>query len=71
MFDSSSSGRFTGMYKSTLIEVGCLFEYNTSANSTGWWTGVWGANTNELNTVCSYKGLYVKSVCSTLWYGLV
>ena len=40
--------------------IGCLFEYKTSASSTSWWTGVWGANTNEFNIWFNYQGLSIK-----------
>ena len=49
-----------GTFESTLNNIGCLVEYNTSASSTSWWTGVWGANTNEFNTCYVYKGLSIK-----------
>jgi hypothetical protein len=59
--NSSTSGWFLGVYESTPNEVGCLFQYKTSASSTSWWQGVWGANTNEFNIWHNYKGLSIKS----------
>ena len=49
------------MYESTPNDVGCLFQYKTSASSTSWWHGVWGANANEFNIWHNYKGLSIKS----------
>ena len=40
--NSSSSGWFLSKFESTLNNIGCLFEYKTSASSTSWWKGVWG-----------------------------
>ena len=57
---NGSDSWFVGKYESTLNEVGCLFQYTTSASSTTWWQGVWGANTNEFNIWHNYKGLSLK-----------
>ena len=52
---------FHGEYVATANKVGCLFRYKTSGSSTYWWSGVWGANTNDFNTCFKYKGLSIKS----------
>ena len=52
---------FQGGCIATANQVGCLFAYKASGSSTPWWSGVWGANTNDFNIWFSYKGLSIKS----------
>ena len=59
--NSNSNGWFLGNLESTLNKIGCLIEYQTSASSTSWWAGVWGASSNEVNIWYNYKGLSTKS----------
>ena len=51
---------FQGEYMATANDVGCLFRYKTGGSSSYWWTGVWGANTNEFNIWYNYQGLSLK-----------
>ena len=55
---NSSNDWFLGRLDST--DIGCLIVYSTSASSTSWRSGVWGANTNEFNIWYAYKGLTIK-----------
>ena len=48
-------------FESTIAEDGCLMQWITPASSTYWWSGVWGANTNEFNIWFNHKGLSIKS----------
>ena len=47
-------------YESTLHNIGCLIGHKTSASSTSWWAGIWGANGSSFNIWYNYKGLSIK-----------
>ena len=66
---SSTNGWFVGKYEGTNNEAGVLSEYKTSASSTSWWQGVWGANTNEFNIWYNFQGLPLKSNGSAVLSG--
>ena len=51
---------FVVSLESTIAGDGCLFNYETSASAAQWWQGVWGVNTNELNSWFNYQGLSIK-----------
>ena len=60
---------FQGEYIATGNEVGCLLRYKTSGSSTYWWSGVWGANTNEFHIWFNCQGLSLKSNGSAVLSG--
>ena len=60
---------FQGEYIATANQVGRLFKYKMSGSPIYWWTGVWGANTNDLNIWFNYQGLSVKSNVSAVLSG--
>ena len=60
---------FQGEYTATANQVGCLFKYKTSGYSIHWWSGMWGANTNEFNIWFNYQGLQFKSKGSAVLSG--
>ena len=46
-----------------------MFRYKTSGSSSYWWTGAWGANTNDFNIWFNYQGLSLKSSGSAVLSG--
>ena len=53
---------FQGEYIATANQVGCLFRYRTSGPSTYWWSGVWGANTNNLTYGLTTKDYHLNKM---------
>ena len=58
---NNSQNWFVASLESTIAEDGCLIQWITPASPTYWWSGAWGANTNEFNISFNYEGLSVKS----------
>ena len=66
---NNGSNLFQGGYIANIANVGCLFNYQTNASPTPWWSGVWGAGENSFNIWYAYKGFSIKSDSSAGLHG--